>query len=334
MKYDSILKITEQLEQNNYYKDSKEVLRISFEDLRFIEPAGAILFLSTIDKIKESNVPYELVPIDTYRHKPAISYGESMGIFQMLGISESSSYSSGKTYIAPTKIDLIELRHSLSRAGKTIEAYFEIISEEIVVKALELVGTFLEEDLKDLFRFVIREMIRNIFDHSQTSHFYYALQTYENSKHVEVVIADIGIGLLATVPFDIEEKWLNENTDENAIRKALLPGVSAYSNHSYAPDDYKNSGYGLALVKKIIQKTNGRFSIASGAKSLTYSGESETVQDCDVNGTLIRMRIDLNNLKNVKFQEVLEEAETEALETGLGQTPSTASKTIKSKNIT
>lgn len=332
MKYENMLKMSEYLRINNYLLDSEEGIRITFRHLDFIEPAGAVIFLSTMDKIKDSGIPYEIEPINDLK-RSAISYGETMGIFQQLGISNAHSHPTGKTYIAPTKVELQEVYREMDEEGYSVEQYFELISNKIVKKALKLVGSDLEEEVIDLFIFVVREMIRNIFDHSQSLYFYYALQSYPLSNHVEVVIADVGVGVLATVPFDLEEKWYNLNTDEEALRKALTPGLSALSNHSYASEDYKNSGYGLALVKRIIQHTKGLFSIASGTKSITFTSDEELISDCDISGTIVRMKIQLDELGEVNFQEILKEAEREAKDKGFISTPSTASKTVKSKKL-
>lgn len=332
MKYENMLRLTEHLNTMNYYLNLEEGLKITFEQLEFIEPAGAVVFLSTMDKIKEENIPYEIEPIDEFKRRAAISYGETMGIFQQIGVSDAPSYISGPTYIAPTKIELNTLREEIKIKGITIEQYYEEVSERIVNKALELLGLDISQEVDELFNYVVREMIRNIFDHSNTTHYYYALQSYRYTACVEIVIADAGVGLKSTIPFDIEEVWHGHNTDEEAIIKALTPGLSALSNHSYAPEDYKNSGYGLALVKKIIQNSEGLFSIASGKKSLTATSGEEIFEDCDIKGTVIRLRINLNNLKGINFEEVLEEAEKEAKEKGYDQKASTASKTLKSKN--
>lgn len=332
MKYEEMLKLTEVLNRRNYYIDSENGLQITFEHLEFIEPAGAIVFLSMMDKIKEESIPYRIEPINEFKTRSAISYGETMGIFQKIGVSDARFYESGPTYIAPNKVELNVLRERINREGTDIEQYYEEISNNIVDKALGLLKVELSQKVKELFIYVVREMIRNIFDHSDTTHYYYALQSYKNSACVEVVIADSGVGLKNTIPFDVEEVWYGQNTDEEAIRKSLIPGLSALSNHAYASEDYKNSGYGLALVKKIIQKSDGMFSIASGKKSLRATKNEEIFEDCDINGTVIRLRLKLNNLKDVKFEEVIEEAEGEARDIGFSQKASTASKTLKSKN--
>lgn len=326
--------MTNHLRLKGYYLNDDEDLKITFEHLEFIEPAGAIVFLNAMDKIKESKTQYEIEPINHLRQsRSAISYGETMGIFQLIGISDATSHTSGSTYLAPTKVGIREVYRELDENGIPLGLYFEQISGRIVNKALGLVEYNIEEKINDLFIFVVREMVRNIFDHAQTPHYYYALQAYKTTNYVEVVIADVGVGLRATVPFSEEEIWHEQNTDEEAIKKALIPGLSAFSNHSYAPEEYKNSGFGLALVKSIIQRTGGIFSIASGTKSITYGSAEKVVQDCDVKGTIVRMKIGLDKLGNVNFDEVLKEAEIEAIGEGFKQAPSNASKTVKSKYI-
>ncbi|MED3054937.1 hypothetical protein CON42_12380 [Bacillus thuringiensis] len=332
MKYDNMMRMTKYLDEKKYYVNEPEGLTFQFSSLDFIEPAGAIIFLSTIDRLREDAIPYEMEPIDSL-NREAISYGKTMGIFQKLGLSDAHSSGQGSNYIAPTKVVLAELFDSLHSQGKTIETYYDEIATKIVGKILRDIGMGNNDVVKDLFEFVVREMIRNIFDHSKTKHFYYGSQLYPAANSVEVVIADLGLGLLRTIPFDIEETWFDEPTHEDAIRKAMIPGLSALSNHAYAPEDYKNSGYGLALVKRIVERTNGYFSIASGKKTITYSLSGESVEDCDIKGTLIRMRINLDRLNTIDFDEMLEDAKTEASCKGYSTSPSTASQKLKSQGV-
>ncbi|MDE4084545.1 hypothetical protein PO902_05725 [Planococcus maritimus] len=332
MKYKNMLKMTEHLRQNDYYT-AEEKLVFSFSDLKFIEPAGALIFLSTINKLRESKIPYEFESIDNVLHKSAISYGERMGIFQKLGLSNEPIYREGSTYIAPLEININQLFKELKMQETTIEEYYDTISEKIVNKILMEFENYADENIKDLFLFVIREMVRNVFDHSKASRFLYGAQMYSAHGYVEVVLADLGIGLKETIPFDEEEVWYGKDTDEAAIRKSVLPGLSAWSNHSYAPEDYKNSGYGLALVKKIIEGTEGILCIASGTKSIEFSRNQEVVRDCDIKGTVIRMKICPEKLSQVDFSLILADAEKEATEKGFSNVPSTASKRLKSKVV-
>lgn len=151
------------------------------------------------------------------------------------------------------------------------------------------------------------ELIRNIFDHSQSEYFYYGTQFTPANRKVELVISDRGLGLNKTILFDTEEKMLNQNSTENAIKKAFTPGITAYSNHSYAPEEYKNAGMGLAMVKSIVLKADGVINLATSEKSVTYFDEREVFRDCNITGTLLRIMLDLNKLNNVDFNLQLEE---------------------------
>lgn len=332
MKYDKMLEMTKFIHENKYFIGEPRELKFLFSSLDFIEPAGAIIFLSTIDKLNINDIPHEFESID-HLNRDAVSYGETIGVFQELGLSEANSFDYGKRYIAPTKVLLSEVHQSMRVEKKSIETYYDEVSSHIVNKALQGFDYDFSEDVNELFEFVVREMIRNIFDHSKSIHFYYGSQMYPANNCVEVVIADLGEGLLATVPFDLEDEWHKEQTDEDAIRRAMIPGLTARSNHSYAPEVYKNSGYGLSLVQRIIQKTDGIFSIASGEKSITFNSDGETVDDCNIKGTLIRLRIKLRELEKVDFKEILIDAQKEAIEKGFLETPSSASKRLKSQRI-
>lgn len=249
-----------------------------------------------------------------------------MGIFQKLGLSDAKSYESGLNYIAPKKIILKEL---FAELPGSIEKYYEEISEQIVSSILA--DYHKDQNMAELFQYVVREMIRNIFDHSQTKHFYYGSQLYPQKHTVEFVLADFGLGLAETVPFDIEEIYLKNDTPKHAIKKAILPGISAESNHAFAPEDYQNSGYGLAMVKNIIGKTDGIFSIATDDAAVSYRSSDEYVNTCNVNGTIIRMRINLEKLKDISFDDVLNETHLSSGAKGTNKKPSVASKSLSMK---
>lgn len=59
MKYDKMMKMTKHLEEKSYFVNTEDNLKFHFSNLNFIEPAGAIIFLSTIDRLQEDEIPYE-----------------------------------------------------------------------------------------------------------------------------------------------------------------------------------------------------------------------------------------------------------------------------------
>lgn len=295
MKYNDMIKVT------NECKNCEEEINFDFNELQFIEPAGAVVFLSYIEYLQELNKSVSFTPLSEPMNK-AISYGCSMGIFQQLGLIDSQVYQQGSTYIAPKKVHLnqIEVKE---------EEFFDVFSSDLTSRIMPNIES--DDNKYRLFQYVIREIIRNVFDHSESETFRYSVQMYPKNNLIEVAISDLGVGLKETVPFDIEDRYLKKTTDRDAIHKAMEPGVSNYSNHPYAPEDYKNSGYGLTLIRKIVEKCDGKLSIATGESSLTFSNKTnENYDECNVKGTIIRIKIDSQKLENIDFEEVLNSVET------------------------
>ena len=326
MKFNPMLGTTNILMK--YCLENEDEVIFSFSNLKFIEPAGALVFLSTMDMLAARGVDYKFESIDNI-HTSAVSYGKNLGIFQQLNLCADSSHDYGGTYISPKKVAIQEIYSQFS----PIETYYESFSSRIVSHAVKMLDYSVEKEVENLFIYVVRELIRNIFDHSQATHFYYASQKYPKSEFVEVAICDEGCGLRETVPFDVEERWFDQDTDENAIKKAVLPGITAESNHAYASEDYKNSGYGLALVRRIIEETGGELGIATGTKAINFTKNTEDVRNCYIKGTVVRMRLNVSRLSSINFNELLLEAESEAKRNGVLREPSRASQTLVSKEL-
>lgn len=290
MNYEDMIKLT------NIYRDGLDKINFDFNKLKFIEPAGAVVFLSFLDYLNDINQKITFTPLTTPKNN-AVSYGCTMGIFQQLGLTDGPVYEEGDTYIAPKKIWINQIKMDE-------EKYFDNFSRNLTTRILPNIGN--EDNTYLLFQYVIREIIRNVFDHSQSDSFYYGVQKYPKKDLIEVAISDLGIGLKETVPFDAEEIYYKKTTDIDAIHKAMLPGISNFSNHTYASEDFKNSGYGLTLIKKIIENCNGKLSIATGKASLTFStSNNEEKIDCDLKGTIIRLQINIGMLESIKFNNIL-----------------------------
>src|SRR5699024_7665768 len=299
----------------------------TFNSLKWIDPSGAIIFMETLENLREKEATVDFIDIEN-ELRSAISYGIRMGIIQKRGLSNQSMSKEGKTFIAPTKIKRSEVYEFLNNENKNIEYYFEYISEKLSNKILREDDIVYDEHLKELFTYVIRELIRNIFDHSNSEYFYYGSQFIPKTRNVEFVIADRGLGLKKTIPFDVEEKWYGQDTTESAIRKAFTPGISAESNHSYASQDYLNSGYGLAIIKSLILAAEGTLSLATSDKAITFTEKNQNIEECNIKGTIIRIRVDLDNLSTVNFKNQLKLVEEEAKAMGIISKPSRSSQNL------
>ena len=121
---------------------------------------------------------------------------------------------------------------------------------------------------------------------------------------VELAIVDEGQGIKKAMELKYQQK------DElEIIKYAMIPGITARSNHVFLPrgDYYQNSGYGLYLTKELALAYDGNFILCSGNYALRYCIEDhQAVCRCyktKFNGTAIAIRFRTDRPQN--FQELI-----------------------------
>ena len=301
---ENILVLTEKMK--NISNKNPESITIDFNAVSWVDPAGAVLLIQSIQSLQER---HEVFYDPLNKLTDALGYAIRLGIFEKIGFKNPDTEnwnisSQGSTFIAPIQYNFSEI----PMEKRTDEAFYNDITNKIINQIIrsDYKGT---EEIKNIIRHSINEIIRNVFHHSEFEKMFIAAQYIPKKNKIEFVISDNGVGLRETVPFDIEEKWNNENTDKNSILKAIQPGVTASSNHMYAAEDYKNSGYGIPLVKEIALITGGIFSIATGSSSLTYRFDKQKPLKCDVQGTLVRTVLNLDSMDDVSIPEIIKRLE-------------------------
>lgn len=126
---------------------------------------------------------------------------------------------------------------------------------EVEIGSNDLVGILLnackdiktKQDIKTCFDYVITEILNNVADHSGDSGIAIA-QYYPTKKRVQFSALDNGVGFLA----NIQNKFPNIKTQDEAIKKALERGVTASQNLMYGSE--RNAGYGLFVVSSLVKE--------------------------------------------------------------------------------
>jgi hypothetical protein len=222
-----------------------------------------------------------------------------MGFYKSVGAdygNEPGEAAGNSRYIPITRLrksDLYsEARQRHSVVGEAIEAESHRIA---CVLTQEKTG-----DLVDTLTYSLREIFRNVVEHSGAEAVWYAAQYWPTKKRVEIGILDEGVGIQAGLSANTRYRELD---DHNALHLALQPGVSgvarAERSDTRASDDpWANSGYGLYMTSAICQR-GGNFVIASGSKALFMDAEDVTFEDTIFNGTAIRMVLDTSRVENI-----------------------------------
>lgn len=156
--------------------------------------------------------------------------------------------------------------------------------------------------------FVIRELLRNIPEHSQSKSIWYCAQYWPTYDLVELAILDEGIGISKSLADSYEFRELYNN-DYEALKLALELGVSgtfSSTRRSIGTGDWKNSGYGLYMVSQMCAELGASFIIASGDSAIRMAKEdgriTQTRYDTYIDGTAIQIRIRPSN--NINYDQV------------------------------
>jgi len=235
------------------------------------------------------------------------SYAAHMGFFRAFGLKFGNGpgeAAGSRTYLPITILNVAELHKeaddSYDYVGNIIEAKSEKIAKILTRQD--------SGDLVDTLTFSIREILRNVVEHSGSEIIEYCAQYWPSKNLVEFAVLDTGNGImqgLSTNPY------LNINDERDALHLALLPGVSGKMYKGVKKrknDEWQNSGFGLYMTSRIC-RNGGDFFIASNDKSIFLDNTSKQDLKCRYQGTALRLRIDTSQLSS--YSEMLDQYRNE-----------------------
>jgi hypothetical protein len=270
---------------------------LNFKDLEWSEPF-AILYLS--EGIREFNRNSNGMAFEFKRYKKH-GYLAQMGFFQSIGVDfglKTGEAKGSDTYLPITPINEDEL---VSRAAEYYVEVGDIIEEE-TARLSEILTRSQYGELFDVIQYTLREIFRNVIEHSESKSTHFCAQYWPTKKKVELGIIDRGVGLrkgLANNPY------LSIPDDEAAIKIAIMPGVSGkmYKGVKKRKNDaWQNSGYGLYMASRICQHSGSLFLTTNGAGLNLNADEQTTFQSCFLSGTAIKISLRTDQLPDLQSQ--------------------------------
>lgn len=279
---------------------------INLENYRDITPFSLLLLARKINQIKKK---YGEGKIEIETGYYLNSYLNHMCFFDMIGIKTEkyiNDVPSNDTCVPLRRIT----RNDLSERKKFDElGAIEVISKDISKKLSD------DKEVINGLTFLLREMIRNTFEHSETDEVYIAAQKWDSKDLMEIAIFDDGIGIPRTISKTI--KKFNQKkqiwSDYDYISYALKPGVSAFSNVKFVTDpSERNSGYGLFMAKEICKKYGQGLLIVSGQSGVLESARRKQKKPrryyiSHIDGVGIQLRFSpslVNNFNKVRAEIV------------------------------
>jgi hypothetical protein len=209
-----------------------------------------------------------------------------MGFFKCVnqGFGKAPGEAIGNcNYIPITYISLNELRKNAADNLQPIPEYIE--------KAFHPLAAVLSRNnskVINTFLFAIREMIRNIEEHSNAPGVWFVGQYWPSYELVEIAILDEGIGIYKSL---MDSGYYRFNDTEEALLMSLQPGISrSFKGKQKGRSIYENSGYGLFMTSQICSN-GGSFSICSSGNALIIKDSKTVIKKVAFCGTAIQLQL-------------------------------------------
>lgn len=285
-------------------------------NMKWVRPFGMLLASSAIKQLRNNNpdIPF-LMQCATNRD--GISYAAHMGFFKSISESIAVGNAPGEAsgndnYLPITKLDLQQLHMNDAAAG-----HYGTLGDTIERQSAELSKILCRNnaEILALMTYLIREILRNISEHSDSSIAWICGQ-YWSDNTAEIAIIDEGIGIRQSLQKNVVHRQYIVD-DETALRSSIKAGISQAFNPSHgnkSDDVWSNSGFGLYMASEICKRLQGSFCIASGHSVLKISDNEMVSGKTYVKGTAIKITFSTNRLNNSNsiIREIASNGELEA----------------------
>lgn len=247
-----------------------QTVRVDLSGLTFMGPAALALTLATLSKLRAEGLMAQGSVITAPRSPAMFTYLYRMDFLRVL--FEDAAVEDPVERHAST--GLRECRH--------------FITEEECLAAAKSLAEALEEKVapdemaKNSLYVCLSELAENVFFHAATPHGgFAAAQPF--AKEIEVAIVDLGVGIATSLAQNPE--YADEVTDDlTAIKAAVRPTVTATPG--------RNSGYGLAFTRFLLDINKGRLIVRSGHGYLQEGASRvERIDEYPLPGTLVALRL-------------------------------------------
>jgi hypothetical protein len=293
---------------------------IDFGKPRFFSPFSMLFIAAKLKSFRLKNTKLCI----QFRNQHEHDYPAHMGFFRMFGMEHGRGV--GEAQGSENYLPITCLERS-SFYGSPADQYEELpdLIQRHADKLALIIARNKEEnaDMFDVLSYSIREVMRNVFEHSQSNSLYYCAQYWPKSNKVEFGVADFGVGIRRGLA---ENPNFRFGTDKEAIECSLLPSVSGKTHLPRRSDNWHNSGYGLYMTSRLA-RNGGNFVLASGETAIHVSRKTKNNYSTSFPGTALRFNLNVSEIGNVqtRLQEFRKEgAEIARAIAGTGNRPPSA----------
>mgnify|MGYP001622889524 CR=1 FL=1 len=167
--------------------------------------------------------------------------------------------------------------------------------------------------LSKFVTYLFVELIRNVYEHAEIDEVYVAAQKWPSKQELEIAISDAGCGVCESLRHYVPYA---SKSEKELLQMACAPGISARSNFRYLEkgNSWRNSGYGLYMLRKLSIAYGGSFLLCSGHYALREDAKGREMLETAYHGTTvaIRMKTNLPLAFETVRRDILKQGEAEA----------------------
>lgn len=238
------------------------------------------------------------------------TYLAHMGFWQAIGEDygkQPGEAAGSERYLPITMLSCQQLRQEAwSRSvevGDVIVNRAERLAEILAQGAHACVETTLQ--------YAIRELLRNIIEHSRSTQLWYSAQFWPTKDLVEVAVLDEGIGVLEALTNNPENRV---STEASAIALATERGVTGTRpkpalrtiGGESCESRYENSGWGLFVLRRLAEAA-GSLLIVSNNAGIRFTGGLREYRECAIGGVCVSLRLKPSRIDSL-LSRILDES--------------------------
>ena len=277
-----------------------------FRNLRWSEPFGLLAISYELFRFASKHSSSKLL----IKNHEENTYEGHMGFFKAFGLDHGKF--PGEALGSNTYIP-IKLKSVAALQEKAVSSYEDvgIIIENYAKEISNILVQYQSEELKETLTYSIREIIRNVVEHSESAQFGYCAQYWPTKNIVEFSLLEKGIGIRKTLA---RNPHLSISSDEDALKLSLLPGVSGKTyngKRGFNKGVWANSGFGLYMTSRICGN-GGSFFLISGDSGILLNNRKRYYIKTNFQGTALRLR--LNTINIGTLSQILKKYQIEGYE--------------------
>lgn len=262
-----------------------------FGSERWFPPFSMVLLAMQLKRFREQRQDVEFSAVNFENH----GYAAHMGFFKAFGLDHGNAPGQASGSSTHVPIQVLERSYFINEAARRCCEVGDVV-ESWAGDLSTLLTRTNSGALHDTLTFSIREIIRNVLEHSEAPAVMLCAQHWPNGGQVEVGIADAGRGVRDGLADNPKFEF---GSDREALQASLMPGVSGNRAAGKSDEKWSNSGYGLYMTSRICRQ-GGSFFICSGQAGLWLEAGRKLDVGSQLDGTAVRMLINTNKLGDLR----------------------------------